>query len=167
MSEPINHDEAVRIATGEAHFETESIRPCTGVPVTQVNRLLLWGFIGMAVITVVAVGCLLAFSIYRGQERQSFNSQVTALEADLDAARKDRSSLQQQVADINEGVQCRAQSQLDLDAAQAQVNLVIATQFASAIDQVPPPPDADVVNQAAANLQAALQARAEALAKCP
>lgn len=157
----VDQEHAERIAAGQDHFPP--VRPD---PVVQINRILVFGFAGMAVITVFAIASLLVFSVYRGQERRSFNQVVATLEAELDAARQQRSDLQRQVSDVNLGVECRAGSQLAVDRATAGVLVVIGQQFASAIDQQPPPPDAAAVASAAAALDVALDERETALARC-
>jgi len=159
-----DQEKAEAIARGEHHFETETT--VAVVPGPVVNRMLFVGFVVMGAITAVAVVALLVFSIYRGQERHSFNQTLAEVSDELHVAQAQRDQFKKALDETNAGIQCRAESQLDLDRAQAATQLVIAQQFASAIDQVPPPPDANVVSQSAAALQKALDARADALNRC-
>jgi Tfp pilus assembly protein PilX len=122
--------------------------------------------IGLAVIVVVAIGALLALSIYRGQERHSFDRQLNLVDDELKLARAQRDKLQATLETTNAGVICRAQSQLDVDRQQANVLVVIAEQFATTLDRVPPAPDPNAVSAAAAALQSALDARSLALTRC-
>jgi Tfp pilus assembly protein PilX len=161
----INEDKATAIARGEDGFSSET-RLCEFVPTPTVNRLLTFSVIGLAVIVVVAIGALLALSIYRGQERHSFDRQLNLVDDELKLARAQRDKLQATLETTNAGVICRAQSQLDVDRQQANVLVVIAEQFATTLDRVPPAPDPNAVSAAAAALQSALDARSLALTRC-
>jgi hypothetical protein len=153
-------EQAAAIAKGEAEFATE--REVTVIGADSLMRIV----IVLAVISIVSTACLLAFSIYRGQERRTYNSSLNELTTDLDIARQQRDTIKSLLDQTNAGIECRAQSQLDLDKAQADTLLVIARQFAAAVDQVPPPADPAVVNASAAELDKALVARQVAIDRC-
>lgn len=143
---------AEAIAKGEAGFATEhaAVPVCGGIPAPVVNRMFFVGFIVVSAIAIVAIVCLAAFSIYRGQERHSFNATVKALSADVVTARTQRQQLQDQVAALSEAAECRALAQIDL-------LTVMGDQFASALDRVPPAPDSGAVTAAAAQLRDAVK----------
>jgi hypothetical protein len=171
MTEPFTPDEleptedqARSISKGRSSFATE--REVTVVPGAIVNRILVVAVIGLSIITITAIVCLTVFSIARADERRSFNGVVAALSRDLAEANAQRDSIRQTLDETQRSIQCRAQSQADVDSAQATMLLVIALQFASAVDQTPPPPDPAIVNDAALKLQQAIDSRQVAVASC-
>jgi cbb3-type cytochrome oxidase subunit 3 len=155
---------ALAIAHGEEGFE--SVRTVNVVPAPVVNRLLTWASIGLAVITIVSIAALAAFSIYRGQERHSFNHVVAVLNQELEDARLQRAGLRRELDKASRADVCRANAQLAEHQAEAKELVVLALQFATAIDRVPPAPDPAAVNKAAAELQAALNEQADAIKRC-
>lgn len=155
---------AEAIARGDEPFTSE--RQVTVVPGAALNRLLLWALAGLTLITVTSIVCLTVFSIARAQERKSFNGVLATLSRDLTDARTQRDVIKATLDATNAGLECRASSQLDVDAAQADQLLELGLQFAAAIDRTPPGPDPAAVLAASQVLQAAIEKRRADLAVC-
>jgi hypothetical protein len=157
-------DKAEAIAAGQRGFDTE--RTVSVVPAPVVNRMLLIGFVIMGSVAVAAIVALATFSIYRGQERHSFNRSLAEVTSELDTARQQRDGFARKLDTATAQQLCPQPALVALAKAQAVAEQVIAEEFGSAIDQVPPAPDAARIKKAGADLRVALDAAQAALDRC-
>lgn len=175
----ITVERAEKIASGEEEFpSTQAAVPLTGISDTL--RLLRISVIVLGASTVAAIISLVAFTIYRGWERSTFdrtvNELTTARAADRETMRVLRNTvddLRLEISDLtidlgmaNETLGCRAASNLESDVAQAELLRIMGTQFATALDQGSRSADAAAILEAANKLDAALNQRAETISGC-
>jgi Tfp pilus assembly protein PilE len=179
MNTEIEPEKAVAIARGEDQFDTVALVPAT----TLINRALRRAVIILVVVTILASSGVVAMSIFRGYERRSFDRATAALSEALTTAERQVStlngevnSLRTELRDTQQDLECRAAANLETDAAQAEVIIGIAEQFARLLaaliaDDASPPdpstyPDPTLLASAALVLRASLVARAAAVQTC-
>jgi multidrug efflux pump subunit AcrA (membrane-fusion protein) len=167
MSE-ITPEHARAIARGDAGFTSAT----TVVGDDREGRAMRIAYM-FGIIAVLSTLAVVAFTFFRGWERRSFDRATAVLTEALTVAERRVVELQDEVqalrndlAETKADLECRAAANLETDRLEAELSIIQAEQFATTIDQVPPPPDPAVVAAAANALRESLRVRAETVAGC-
>jgi hypothetical protein len=160
---PPEHAEA--IARGDAEFTPADNGPEIEA-LWRVIATLRRTVILLGVTAAVAVAALVAFSVFRGWERRSFDVSINELAEDAKSARLRADELARDLSAANVALECRAESNFRTDQALAVLLAVVADEFASALDRTPPDPDNVRIATAADQLEVALAEREASLQSC-
>lgn len=146
---PVSPAKAEAISKGEDTFDTAVVAIS---PVEQINRWLRVAVVVLITTTLMSCAVAITITVFRTVERRAADRAISTLSDNLRDAESD--------------LRCRAAASLASDRVATELQIAVAEQFGSAIDGVPPPPDAVVVANFAKAMRKALDVREEALNGC-